>query len=140
MMLSLDDLADPRWFFLAATLVIDFYLDEKHAKEKKEIMDLSMDNTPGASRRLCGYVREALRLHPQVYLYPLRIPSTQLNTSQAPGIFRESTADMTIVEGNGLPPVNVQKGDRIFVSLGKANMDVSKPCTSEWSTLNPLSA
>lgn len=50
----------------ATTLVLDFYLDEKRANEKAEIMALSMDNTPQASARLSGYAREALRLHPQV--------------------------------------------------------------------------
>ena len=41
-------------------------------------------------------------------------------------------ADTTIVEGNRLPPVNVQKGDRIFVSLAKANIDVSGSCTGKF--------
>jgi len=35
-------------------------------------------------------------------------------------------ADAVIEEGNGLPAVHVQKGDRIFVSLARANMDVSR--------------
>ena len=51
-------------------MVVDFYLDDKRQKERAEIVTLSNDNRPEAWSRLTGYVREALRLHPQVSSEP----------------------------------------------------------------------
>ena len=46
------------------THVVDFYLDEERAKERKHIKSLVMD--PDSDELLAGYAREAMRLYPQV--------------------------------------------------------------------------
>jgi cytochrome P450 len=88
----------------AMTHVVDFYLDEERAKERKHIKSLVMD--PDSDELLAGYVREAMRLYPQ-----------------APGIFRDVHNDAEIFEGHDLPSIRVKKGDRLWVSLAKANVD-----------------
>lgn len=92
----------------ASTHVINFYLDAERSKEKAHIEQLAMDRSPEASELLAGYAREALRLDPQ-----------------APGIFRQAAEDTVVLEGHERKPVVVKKGERIFVSLKHANMDVS---------------
>ena len=93
---------------MAATHVINFYLDDERAEEKKHIERLAMDRSTQATELLAGYAREALRFDPQ-----------------APGIFRDAAQDVVVEEGHGRPPVSIKKGERIFVSLAHANMDVS---------------
>jgi len=93
---------------MAATHVINFYLDDERAEQKKDIECLVMDRSPEAAKRLAGYAREALRFDPQ-----------------APGIFRDAAQDVVVEEGHGRRPVSIKKGERIFVSLARANMDVS---------------
>ncbi|CAG7848099.1 Psi-producing oxygenase A AltName: Full=Fatty acid oxygenase ppoA; Includes: RecName: Full=Linoleate 8R-lipoxygenase; Includes: RecName: Full=9,12-octadecadienoate 8-hydroperoxide 8R-isomerase [Serendipita indica DSM 11827] len=95
-------------FAQATTHVVDFYLDKEREEEFKHLKDLSMDKTAEADALLAGYAREGLRFRPQ-----------------APGIFRRATKDVTVVEGNGLKPVDIKAGDRIFVSLTHAGMDPS---------------
>ena len=56
-------------FVLAATNVLDFYLDDKQKNHLVEIEHLAMENTEKANAKLAGYVREALRLNPIVSLY-----------------------------------------------------------------------
>jgi linoleate 10R-lipoxygenase len=93
---------------MAATHVVNFYLDDARAAEKEDIEHLAMDHSPHAAQRLAGYAREALRFDPQ-----------------APGIFRDAAQDTVVEEGHGHRPVSIKKGERIFVSLAHANMDVS---------------
>jgi len=91
---------------MAATHVINFYLDDERAEQKKHIERLAMDRSAEAAELLAGYAREALRFDPQ-----------------APGIFRDTAEDVVVGEGHEHPPVSIKKGERIFVSLAKANMD-----------------
>jgi len=50
----------------AATLVIDFYLDDKRMKEREKIQDLVNESDAESWELLLGYVREGMRLNPQV--------------------------------------------------------------------------
>ncbi|KAG8925416.1 hypothetical protein FRC02_009696 [Tulasnella sp. 418] len=93
-------------FAHAAGLVVNFYLDDARAAEREDIINLVKLTTPESDARLAGYVREAMRLDPQ-----------------APGIFRDVTADTEIIEKDGLPGKKVVSGQRLFVSLAHANMD-----------------
>ena len=47
-------------------LVIDFYLDKKRDRELVELRQLVQRDNAGSDERLRGYVREAMRLNPQV--------------------------------------------------------------------------
>jgi len=91
---------------MAATHVINFYLDDARAEQKRRIELLAMDRSSSADAELAGYAREALRLDPQ-----------------APGIFRDAAQDAVVEEGGGRPHVSIRRGERIFVSLAHANMD-----------------
>lgn len=93
---------------MAATHVMNFYLDDERAEEKKHIERLAMDRSTEATELLAGYAREALRFDPQ-----------------APGIFCDAAQDVVVEEGHGRPQVFIKKGERIFISLAHANMDVS---------------
>jgi linoleate 10R-lipoxygenase len=93
---------------MAATHVINFYLDDERSDQRRDIEILAKDRSTTATARLAGYAREALRFDPQ-----------------APGIFRDAARDVVVEEGRGLPPVSIHKGERFFVSLAHANMDVS---------------
>ena len=92
---------------MAATHVVNFYLDDARAEQKKHIEELVRKTSPDAAALLEGYAREALRLDPQ-----------------APGIFRKAAHDIVVDE----EPMSVKEGERIFVSLAHANMDVSGSC------------
>ncbi|PVF94289.1 heme peroxidase [Serendipita vermifera] len=95
-------------FAHAAAHVVDFYLDKERENERNHIASLAMDRTPRAELLLMGYAREALRINPQ-----------------APGLFRRATqaAEIPNVENGKSKPISVLPGDKIFVSLKKANMD-----------------
>ena len=92
---------------MAATHVVNFYLDDARAEQKTHIEELVREDPPEAAALLEGYAREALRLDPQ-----------------APGIFRKAAQDTVVDE----EPISVKEGERIFVSLAHANMDVSSLC------------
>ena len=93
---------------MAAAHVINFYLDDERIDQKRDIEALARDRSVTATDRLAGYAREALRFDPQ-----------------APGIFRDAAQDVIVEEGHGLPSVSIKRGERFFVSLAHANMDVS---------------
>jgi len=93
-------------FSMAAALTVNFYLDDERKKEREELIKLCHGDTPEGNARLLGYILEALRLDPQ-----------------APGIFREAALDAEVKEGAGVPPVKVQKGQQVFVSLQNADLD-----------------
>ena len=92
---------------MAATHVVNFYLDDARAEEKKHIEKLVREDPPEAAALLEGYALEALRLDPQ-----------------SPGIFRKAAQDAVVDE----ELMSVKEGERIFVSLAHANMDVSGSC------------
>jgi len=108
--LALNVAAVANWA-MAATHVINFYLDDERRDQKRDIEILAKDRSAMATARLAGYAREALRFDPQ-----------------APGIFRDAARDVVVEEGRGRPRVSIHKGERIFVSLAHANMDVSSRC------------
>lgn len=92
----------------AATHVINFYLDDERSDQRRDIEALARDPSAAATDRLAGYAREALRFDPQ-----------------APGVFRDAIQDVSVEDRHGHPPVSISRGERIFVSLAHANMDVS---------------
>ena len=93
---------------MAATHVINFYLDDERSDQRRDIEALARNPSVTATDRLAGYAREALRFDPQ-----------------APGIFRDATQDVIVEEDHGRPSVSISRGERFFVSLARANMDVS---------------
>ena len=90
----------------AAVHVVNFYLDDARAKERAVIVDLVKKTDEASGELLRGYVREAMRLHPQF-----------------PGLFREAAVDATIEQGHGLPPLEVKVGDRIWASFRNAHLN-----------------
>jgi hypothetical protein len=84
--------------------VVDFYLDEERAQERKHIIQLAHQTDKASTELLRGYVREAMRFRPQ-----------------AAGLYRKAAVDYLIPQGPGLPPVEVQVGDRIWSSLKNAH-------------------
>ncbi|KAF8209473.1 heme peroxidase [Mycena galopus ATCC 62051] len=90
----------------AAVHVIDFYLDDAHAAERSQIIDLVQSDTSKSTDILRGYVREAMRLNPQFT-----------------GLWRDVAADATIPQGKGQPSMNVKAGDRIWASFRNAHVN-----------------
>jgi len=93
-------------FAQAAIHVIDVYLDEKREAERNHIRQLAGSKDPSSTELLRGYVREAMRLNPQFT-----------------GLWREAAVDASIPQGDGLPPLKVQAGDRIWASFKNAHLD-----------------
>ncbi|KAF8879290.1 heme peroxidase [Infundibulicybe gibba] len=83
----------------AAVHVVDFYLDDKREKERIHLLQLH--------RLLRGYVREAMRA-----------PNPQFT-----GLWRDAAVDADIPQGNGLPPLSVKAGDRIWASFKNAHLN-----------------
>ncbi|KAG6837767.1 hypothetical protein H0H93_001694 [Arthromyces matolae] len=89
---------------------VDFYLDEKRAKERNEIIRLAT-LSPSEARRVnangtvMGYIREAQRLGSTV------------------GLWREVAQDDSIPQGYNLPPITVRKGERIYADFNKAHTE-----------------
>jgi len=90
----------------AAVQVIDVYLDEKREAERNHIRQLVGSKDPNSTELLRGYVREAMRLNPQSI-----------------GLWRDVAVDASIPQGDDLPPLNVQAGDRIWASFKNAHLD-----------------
>ncbi|KAK7036088.1 heme peroxidase [Favolaschia claudopus] len=90
----------------AAVHVIDFYLDDSHAKERSQIMQLVKSDDKKSTDLLRGYVREAMRLNPQFT-----------------GLWRGAAVDTVIPQGDGLPPLKIKAGDRIWASFKNAHIN-----------------
>ncbi|KAF8064174.1 heme peroxidase [Lyophyllum atratum] len=94
----------------ACAQAIDFYLDDDHIKERKEIIRLST-LTPAEARKeqanakIMGYIREAQRI------------------GQPLGLWRDVVQDDVIPQDHGLPDIPVHAGERIFADFGKAHMN-----------------
>ncbi|KAF9257871.1 heme peroxidase [Marasmius fiardii PR-910] len=95
-------------FAWPAVHVIDFYFDDQRAAERAQIVSLAKATDATSLGNLRGYVREAMRLNPQVT-----------------GLYRDVLADASIPQGNGLPNLDVKKGDRIFGSLKNAHLNAT---------------
>ncbi|KAG9083295.1 hypothetical protein FRC07_013955, partial [Ceratobasidium sp. 392] len=91
-------------YSMAATHVVDFYLDNERQAEREVICKLALEETPESDRKLGGYVREAIRLRPQ-----------------APGIFRDVTKKVTLQDGD--TTLELDEHDRLFVSLANSGLD-----------------
>ncbi|KAG8813511.1 hypothetical protein FRC19_002379, partial [Serendipita sp. 401] len=109
----------------ATTHVVDYYLDKEREAERKRIAGLATDFTPETNATLAGYVREALRHAPP-----------------AAGTFRKAAADARIEQGKDekgrdRPPLDVKKGDRLFLSIAQANKDPIKSSTGGGSDKTP---
>lgn len=95
-------------------MAIDFYMDEKRAKERTEIIRLSNIESPSAhdNHKLMCYIREAQRI------------------DQPLGVWRDVIQDGNIFQEPNGPDIHVHQGDRIFVDLQKAHnnpAEVPKP-------------
>jgi linoleate 10R-lipoxygenase len=84
---------------LVLTNIVNFLLD---GERLKEITKLSQSTEPSAHERLRGFVWEAARLDPAFQ-----------------GVFRTSTKDVQVGD------LSVQKGDRLFLDMAVANLNVS---------------
>ncbi|KAJ7055860.1 heme peroxidase [Mycena amicta] len=106
----------------AAVHVIDFYLDDEREHERRQIDALVHE--PAADDRLLGYVREALRLNPQCV-----------------GVWRQCVQDAAIPQGDGLLPIHVKAGDRVFGSLKNAYLNpIDFPNPSQVDESRPSSS
>jgi len=86
--------------------VIDFYLDDARAKERAQILQLVKKTDSASVELLNGYVREGMRLN-----------------RQFAGLWRSAAVDANIVQGDGLPNVSIQAGDRIWASFTNAHLN-----------------
>ncbi|KAG6810880.1 hypothetical protein H0H92_009972 [Tricholoma furcatifolium] len=90
----------------AAVHVVDFYLDDARAEERKAIIKLVGSQDSQSDTLLRGYVCEAMRLKPQF-----------------PGLWREAAVDASISQGPGLPDLEIKAGDRIWASFRNAHLN-----------------
>jgi len=90
----------------AASQVIEFYLRPEYEKERFRILQLVQSQDAGSTELLRGYVREGMRLNPQV-----------------PGLWRSVAVDAQVPQGGTLPPLNVKAGDRIWASFRNAHLN-----------------
>ncbi|KAJ7133385.1 heme peroxidase [Mycena epipterygia] len=93
----------------SAVHVIDFYLDDAREQERSEILKLVQSDDAKSTNLLRGYVREGMRLNPQF-----------------PGLWRGAAVDAEIPRGDGLPPMKVNAGDKIFASFKNAHLNPSE--------------
>ncbi|GAA5921037.1 hypothetical protein JCM1841_005069 [Sporobolomyces salmonicolor] len=90
----------------AAAQVINFFLEEKNAAYKEELVELCKLDTPEADTKILSIVSEAMRFDPQVPLIP-----------------RVAKVDATIQDGD--TTISIKKGDKVFPSMLSAGMDPS---------------
>jgi hypothetical protein len=70
-----------------------------------------------------GYIREAQSLLKSSFSDPLLI-TLPAGIGQPLGLWRDVAEDDSIPRGNGLPNLEVKKGDRIFADFNRAHMNV----------------
>jgi linoleate 10R-lipoxygenase len=95
----------------AAVNVVDFYMDDSRAKERAHIIKLAQKDDSESTETLRAYVREVMRLNPQFT-----------------GLWRDVAVDAIIpqgvgADGNPLPDLKVQAGDRLFASFKNAHIN-----------------
>ncbi|BGP18046.1 hypothetical protein JCM10213_008418 [Rhodosporidiobolus nylandii] len=88
----------------AAAHAIEFFLDERNAAHKEELIKLCKLNTPEADVKILALCREAARFDPQAPFCP-----------------RTATEDCTVEDGDRI--IKVKKGDLVFPSIKRAGMD-----------------
>jgi cytochrome P450 len=84
--------------------IVNFYLEEGNQTYCRRLIDVARSNSPAVIEILALYAREALRLDPVTV-----------------GITREAGSSM-FVPGVS-ERVNLHPGDKVFLSLKKANLD-----------------
>jgi hypothetical protein len=91
--------------------VVNFYLEEENQSYRRRLIEVALSNSPTAIEILAVYAREALRLDPVTV-----------------GITREVESSMVVP---GLSePLDLHAGDKVFLSLKKANLDEVCTCPS----------
>ncbi|TFK61373.1 heme peroxidase [Pluteus cervinus] len=90
----------------AAVQVVDFYLDKERDEERNVIVELAQRDDDASIELLRGYTREAMRLNPQFT-----------------GLWRASAVAITIEQGSGRPPVQLQPRDLIWGSFRNAHLN-----------------
>ena len=110
---------------IAAVHVIDVYLNEKHEAERNHIRQLAGSKDPSSTEVLRGYVREAMRLFHLAFALWYDNNKFYLGLNpQFTGLWRDVAVDASIPQGDGLAPLKVQAGDRIWASFKNAHLDV----------------
>ncbi|KAG6861378.1 hypothetical protein C0995_000784 [Termitomyces sp. Mi166 len=110
-------------FAHAVANVIDFYLDDSHAEEKKTIVKLIANKDPQSGALLFGYVREAMRKILLDLYTCISLTSSPGLQPQYSGVWRGVVKDAVIDQGPGYPSVEVKAGDRIWASLRNAHLN-----------------
>ena len=84
--------------------IVNFYLEDENKAYRRRLIEVALSNSPTAFEVLARYAREALRLDPVTV-----------------GITREAGSSM-FVPGVS-KQVDLHAGDKVFLSLKKANLD-----------------
>ena len=84
--------------------IVNFYLEEENKAYRRRLTEIALSNSPSAFEILALYAREALRLDPVTV-----------------GIMREVESSMVVSSVS--EPVDLYAGDKVFLSLKKANLD-----------------
>lgn len=104
----------------AAAHIINFYLDEERRTQKEHICHLALRIDEESNRLLCGYVLEALRLDPPT-----------------PGLYRDVVEETLVDQGPDMPKIRLQRDERVFVNLARANVDSKAFGDNCAFTINP---
>lgn len=107
---------------------MDFYLDDKYAAERAQIVKLSKQTDATSAELLRGYVREAMSTSFRfTNIFPLALSYSLITglNPQFAGLFRAVAEDDVIPQGDGLAPLKVNKGDLLFASFKNAHLNVS---------------
>ena len=89
--------------------IVNFYLEDRNEAHYRRLIEIARSNSPSAIQILAVYAREALRLDPITVGVTREVGSSML----VPGVSKA---------------VNLDPGDKVFLSLKKANLD--EVCTS----------
>ena len=84
--------------------IVNFYLEKDNEAYCLRLQEVARSNSASAIETLARYAREALRLDPVTVGVTREVGSTMF----IPGVAK---------------PVNIHPGDKVFLSLKKANVD-----------------
>jgi len=84
--------------------IVNFYLEDENQAYRRRLVEIARSDSPTLIEILALYAREALRLDPITV-----------------GITREVGSSMFVPDVS--EPVNIHPGDKVFLSLTKANLD-----------------
>ncbi len=97
--------------------IVNFYLEKRNKAYCDHLIQVARSNSPSAIETLALYAREALRLDPITVGVTREVGSTMF----IPGVAK---------------PVNIHPGDKVFLSLKKANLDEVCTCFEIISSLD----